>query len=105
MRLMRSLQRNCIRTELRIRAEADKATLLRRLSFDLVGLPPMPEELTAFEVDTSPDAYERQIDRLLASPAFGERWGQYWLDPARFSETDGYEHDKCGPMRGGIAIG
>ena len=74
-------------------AEAGRATLLRRLSFDLTGLPPTPEELAAFETDASPDAYERQIDRLLASPAFGERYGQYWLDLARFAETDGYEHD------------
>jgi hypothetical protein len=73
--------------------EADRPTLLRRLSFDLTGLPPNPAELTAFEADQAPDAYERQIDRLLASPAFGERYGQYWLDLARFAETDGFEHD------------
>src|SRR5262245_30777076 len=70
-------------------AEAGRATLLRRLSFDLIGLPPTSEELAAFEADQSPDAYERQVDRLLASPAFGERYGQYWLDVARFAETDG----------------
>ncbi len=75
-------------------AEANRATLLRRLSFDLTGLPPTPEELAAFESDRAPDAYERQVDRLLASPAFGERYGQYWLDLARFAETDGYEHDR-----------
>ncbi|HZN34002.1 MAG TPA: DUF1549 and DUF1553 domain-containing protein [Pirellulaceae bacterium] len=75
-------------------AEASRATLLRRLSFDLTGLPPTPQELAAFQADASPDAYERQVDRLLASPAFGERYGQYWLDLARFAETDGYEHDK-----------
>jgi len=74
--------------------EAGRATLLRRLSFDLIGLPPTPEALAAFEGDQAPDAYERQVDRLLASPAFGERLGQYWLDLARFAETDGYEHDK-----------
>jgi len=77
--------------------EANRATLLRRLSFDLLGLPPTPNELVAFETDQSPDAYERQVDRLLASPAFGERYGQYWLDLARFAETDGYEHDKVRP--------
>src|SRR5262245_44805485 len=76
---------------------AERTTLLRRLSFDLLGLPPTPEELAGFELAVSPDAYERQLDRLLASPAFGERWGQYWLDLARFAETDGYEHDKVRP--------
>ncbi len=74
--------------------EADRATLLRRLSFDLVGLPPTVTELAAFEADAAPDAYERQVDRLLASPSYGERWGQHWLDLARFAETDGFEHDK-----------
>jgi hypothetical protein len=77
--------------------EASRPTLLRRLSFDLTGLPPTPEELAPFEADQSPDAYERRVDRLLASPAFGERYGQYWLDLARFAETDGYEHDKVRP--------
>ncbi|HEY4262888.1 MAG TPA: DUF1549 and DUF1553 domain-containing protein [Schlesneria sp.] len=75
-------------------AEADRAALLRRLSFDLIGLPPTPEELDAFESDTAADAYERQVERLLASPSYGERWGQHWLDLARFAETDGFEHDK-----------
>ena len=74
--------------------EASRATLLRRLSFDLVGLPPSPEELAAFESDERPDAYERLVDRLLASPAYGERWAQHWLDLARFADTDGFEHDK-----------
>src|SRR5262249_50649702 len=68
--------------------EADRATLLRRLSFDLAGLPPTPQRLAAFEGDKSPDAYERQVDRLLAAPTLGERCGQYWLDLARFAETD-----------------
>jgi mono/diheme cytochrome c family protein len=71
-------------------SEADKATLLRRLSFDLTGLPPTKEELDAFLADTAFDAYERQVDRLLASPGFGERWGRYWLDLARYSDTKGY---------------
>ena len=75
-------------------AEPDRATLLRRISLDLIGLPPTVGELTDFEADPRPDAYERQIDRLLASPAYGERWGQHWLDLARFAETDGFEHDK-----------
>jgi hypothetical protein len=77
--------------------QASRATLLRRLSFDLTGLPPSPEALTPFEEDDSPDAYERLVDRLLASPAYGERWAQHWLDLARFAETDGFEHDKLRP--------
>ena len=60
--------------------EADRPTLLRRLSFDLIGLPPSPEEIATFEADRSPDAYENQVDRLLASPHFGERQAQHWLD-------------------------
>lgn len=74
--------------------EADRATLLRRLSFDLIGLPPTIAELDAFETDIAPDAYERQVERLLSQSSYGERWGQYWLDLARFAETDGFEHDK-----------
>jgi hypothetical protein len=77
--------------------EASPHTLLRRLALDLVGLPPSPEELAAFEADKSPDAYERLVDRLLASPHYGERWGQHWLDLARFADTDGFEHDKIRP--------
>ena len=68
-------------------ADADRATLVRRLSFDLAGLPPTPEEIDAFVADTSPDAYERLVERLLASPRFGERWGRHWLDVARFGES------------------
>ncbi|MBS0203050.1 MAG: DUF1553 domain-containing protein [Planctomycetes bacterium] len=74
--------------------QANRSTLLRRLSFDLIGLPPTVTELADFEADSRPDAYERQVDRLLASPAYGERWGQHWLDLSRFAETDGFEHDK-----------
>jgi hypothetical protein len=73
--------------------EADRATLIRRLSFDLTGLPPTPEEIDAFIADTSPDAYEKLVDRLLSSRAYGERYAQHWLDLARFAETDGFEHD------------
>ncbi|WZO97627.1 PSD1 and planctomycete cytochrome C domain-containing protein [Isosphaeraceae bacterium EP7] len=69
--------------------DADKATLLRRLSFDLGGLPPTPDELAAFVADASPNAYEKAVDRLLASPAFGERWGRHWLDVARYAESSG----------------
>lgn len=74
-------------------ADADRATLIRRLSFALTGLPPTMVELQEFEADTHPDAYERLVDRLLASSAYGERWAQHWLDLARFAETDGFEHD------------
>jgi len=76
---------------------AGRATLLRRVTFDLTGLPPTPEELASFLADPSPDAWERVIDRLLASPAYGERWAQHWLDLARFAETDGFEHDLVRP--------
>jgi hypothetical protein len=69
---------------------ADRRTLLRRLSFDLTGLPPTPDDSTAFEADTSPDALARVVDRLLASPEYGERWGRYWLDVARYADTKGY---------------
>lgn len=76
---------------------ADRFTLLRRVSFDLTGLPPSPDEIERFAGDDSPEAYERLLDRLLASPAYGERWAQHWLDLARFAETDGFEHDKPRP--------
>jgi Protein of unknown function (DUF1553)/Protein of unknown function (DUF1549)/Planctomycete cytochrome C len=73
--------------------EADKETLLRRLSLDLIGLPPTIPELDAFLADKSPHAYEKQVDRLLASPHYGERWAGPWLDLARYADTDGYEKD------------
>lgn len=73
--------------------EADKATLLRRVSLDLTGLPPTPEEIDAFLADESPDAYERVVDRLLASPHYGEHWARLWLDLARYADTHGYEKD------------
>jgi hypothetical protein len=69
-------------------AAADKRTLIRRLTYDLTGLPPSPEEVEAFVKDSSPDAYSRLIDRLLGSQAYGERWGRHWLDVARFGEDD-----------------
>ncbi|MEX0676679.1 MAG: DUF1549 and DUF1553 domain-containing protein [Pirellulales bacterium] len=72
---------------------AGKAILLRRVSFDLAGLPPTPKQIEEFLADDSPDAYEKLVDRLLASPAYGERFAQHWLDLARFAETDGFEHD------------
>ncbi|HVV70079.1 MAG TPA: PSD1 and planctomycete cytochrome C domain-containing protein, partial [Verrucomicrobiae bacterium] len=74
--------------------EADRTTLLRRLSLDLVGLPPTPEEVDAFVSDRDPDAYEKQVERLLASPHYGERWGRLWLDAARYADSDGFEKDK-----------
>jgi hypothetical protein len=69
--------------------EADRPTLIRRATYDLLGLPPTPEEVAAFVTDAAPDAYERLIERLLASPRYGERWGRHWLDVAGYSETDG----------------
>ncbi len=73
--------------------EADKAALLRRVSLDLTGLPPTPEEEAAFLADSSSGAYEKQVDRLLASPRYGERWASMWLDLARYADTKGYEAD------------
>jgi mono/diheme cytochrome c family protein len=69
--------------------EADRATLIRRLSFDLTGLPPEPADVRAFLEDKSPDAYERLVERLLASPRYGERWGRYWLDLAGYADSEG----------------
>ena len=69
---------------------ADKRTLIRRATFDLLGLPPTPGEVDAFLADDSPDAFARVIDRLLASPRYGERWGRHWLDVARYADTKGY---------------
>ncbi|MFO0925706.1 MAG: PSD1 and planctomycete cytochrome C domain-containing protein [Gemmataceae bacterium] len=74
--------------------EADRYTLVRRVTFDLTGLPPTPEEADAFVADRRPDAYERLVDRLLASPAYGERWARRWLDLARYADTNGYEKDR-----------
>ncbi len=73
--------------------EADKATLIRRLTFDLTGLPPSPDEIDAFLADDRPDAYELLVDRLLASPRTGERWARHWLDLVRYAESDGYRQD------------
>jgi Protein of unknown function (DUF1553)/Protein of unknown function (DUF1549)/Planctomycete cytochrome C len=73
--------------------QADKRTLIRRVTFDLTGLPPTPQETEAFLADKSPDAYEKVIDRLLASPAYGERWARHWLDLVRYGESMGHELD------------
>ncbi len=75
-------------------APADRVTLLRRLSLDLIGLPPTAAEVDAFLADKSPKAYEKQVERLLNSPHYGERWGRIWLDAARYADSDGYEKDK-----------
>ena len=77
--------------------QADRPALIRRLSFDLIGLPPAPEEVAAFTADPAPDAYERLVDRLLASPHYGERWGRHWLDVVRFAESQGFERNKYYP--------
>jgi Protein of unknown function (DUF1549)/Planctomycete cytochrome C len=73
--------------------EADRTTLLRRLSLDLIGLPPNPQETAAFLKDSSPNAYEKQVDKLLKSSQFGERWASMWLDLARYADSKGYEKD------------
>lgn len=77
--------------------EADKRTLIRRLSFDLTGLPPTFEEVEAFVNDASPTAYEKLVDRLLASPRYGERWARHWLDVVHYGDTHGYDKDKPRP--------
>jgi hypothetical protein len=76
---------------------ATKEQMIRRVALGLIGLPPTPKEIDAFANDTSGDAYEKLIDRLLASPHYGERWGRHWLDLARFAESDGFEHDAIRP--------
>jgi hypothetical protein len=78
--------------------EADKTTLVRRVTFDLTGLPPTPEEVDAFLADVEPDAYERLIDRLMASPRYGQRWGRHWLDLVRYAESDGFRQDAFRPQ-------
>jgi len=75
--------------------EADRIPLIRRLSLDLIGLPPTPKEVDAFVNDKSPDAYQKAVERLLASPHYGERWGRHWLDAARYADSNGYEKDRA----------
>ncbi len=77
--------------------EADRVTLIRRATFDLTGLPPTPKEIDAFVRDRSPNAYEKLIDRLLASPRYGERWARHWLDLVRYADSDGYKQDAYRP--------
>ena len=74
--------------------EADRRTIVRRLTFDLAGLPPTPEQVEAFFATKRPTPIERLVDRLLASPDHGERWGRHWLDVARYADSDGYEGDR-----------
>ena len=74
--------------------EADRRTLIRRLAFDLIGLPPTPEEIESFVDDPNPMAYEALVDRLIASPHYGERWGRHWLDVVHYGDTHGYDKDK-----------
>ena len=76
---------------------ADRQTLIRRATFDLIGLPPAPQDVDAFVRDPSPDAYEKLIDRLLASPRYGERWARHWLDLVRYAESDGFKQDAYRP--------
>ena len=80
-------------TGLKPSPEADRATLLRRVTFDITGLPPTIDEIEAFQADQSPDAYEKVVDRLLASPRYGERMATFWLDAARYADTNGYQSD------------
>ncbi|HRX53022.1 MAG TPA: DUF1549 domain-containing protein, partial [Verrucomicrobiales bacterium] len=77
--------------------EADRPILIKRLYYDLIGLPPTPDQVAAFVADTAPDAYEKVIDELLRSRHFGERWGRHWLDMARYADSDGYEKDRPRP--------
>jgi hypothetical protein len=82
---------------LQLSPAADKVTLLRRVSFDLIGLPPTPQEVDAFVADKSPKAYETVVNRLLASPRYGERWARHWLDLARYAESEGFKSDETRP--------
>ncbi len=82
---------------LSLSSEADRITLLRRVTFDLTGLPPTPQEVDAYIADKSPQAYEKVVDRLLASPHYGERWARHWLDLARYAESEGFKSDETRP--------
>ncbi len=83
--------------EMRPTPVADRRTLIRRLSFDLLGLPPTPEEIDAFVADADPAAYEKLVERMLASPRYGERWARHWLDVVHYGDTHGYDKDKQRP--------
>ncbi len=87
------VQQRLDKAGLKLSSPADKRTLLRRVSFDLIGLPPTPEDLAVFEKDTTPEAFEKVVDKLLASPHYGERWGRHWLDVARYADTNGMDEN------------
>ncbi len=87
------IQQNLAEKKLTAAPTADRRTLLRRVYFDLIGLPPSNQDVTAFERDSASDAYEKVVDSLLDSKQFGERWARHWLDLVRFAETNGYERD------------
>ena len=78
--------------------EADKRVLVRRLYFDLIGLPPTPAEVEAFVGDASANAYERRVEKLLAGPHYGERWARHWMDVAHYAETHGHDQDRVRPF-------
>jgi hypothetical protein len=88
------LKRRLGEEKLTMSPEADRKTLIRRLTFDLLGLPPTPEEISAFDNDHDSLAYERLLDRLLDSPHYGERWARHWLDIAHYADTHGFERDQ-----------
>ena len=85
--------------------EADRPTLIRRVTLDLTGLPPTPKEVDAFLKDDSPDAYEKVVDRLLASPHYGERWARHWLDLARYADSQRLHHRRRRGRSGRTATG
>ena len=93
----RFLQKALAEKGLRPAPEADRRTLLRRLSFDLTGLPPSPEDVASFLADPDPRAYEKRVDAYLASPRYGERWARHWLDVAHYGGPHGYDKDKARP--------
>ena len=84
--------------------EADRVALIRRLSFDLIGLPPAPERVRAFIQDRDPRAYENLVEELLASPRYGERWARHWLDVVHYGDSHGYDKESRAPTRGLIGI-
>ena len=87
------------------RRRPTRTTLIRRVSLDLIGLPPTPEEVDAFMADARPDAYDRVVDRLLASPHYGERWARPWLDLARYADSQRLREGRPARRCGRIAIG
>jgi hypothetical protein len=93
----RVIRAELARHGLKPQPRADKRTLIRRVTFDLVGLPPTPDEVAAFLADESPEAWPRVVDRLLASPQYGERWGRHWIDVVRYADTGGFEADHLYP--------